>query len=1504
MKYFYFFTDGDLLGDQLPDDEFGFVESDADFDCFSTTSFHKAALDCKAYAIADSFVAIQEAYLSDGTLDHEHINIILKPNKMQPLESNIRFPKIKYYIYRGIKKLEFFDGAQLGLSTTTDLHTKYYLSHENKGNTGVPPKEYTGIHLNNDYSNDFIDDADIENLFEYHYSGFNPTPINAGESIGLFDCEGFGLDIVLDRPAAQFKLSFARTKKGKLFAPTDISTLTNRFINRTYTDKALCFLDPCAFFGSFYYSALKLKNSNSTISILDNAQKIHNFIINKFQNKKKIYITIENENNYSFNYYSNYNDTIEVTTKHTNSVTSNSFARFGYTNGWPFLVISLNDFPLGTPSGRYGIELSLPFSSELINPLVYLAQGSFGSDTSLNSNISKQPKNAKKFIDIKRNTSNPGFCESFHVEVPAIVDFENNPAVLSCYIRLKYLKTNYSKFETSTSNVAQIRDHYIDYVFSPITFQLPYVIQSDSDNIRLRVYDEEIYIDLRERSQDGIDWVGSTGVAQDEFNVTFFSFLKTIHSGFSFRFPNRFSLESNRTGMKTHFLTDYVDKKYKRNSICFDKVIINNVEKHLPYWYDFSRDNRFEQFLEPSPSEFIAIILKNSNYTNLLTFIEDKINSNELLAIAPVSFKLKSLGKLKDDIEHSYYKFQLYVAGYWINNNEIEKREFPSNIELLSSNKSNCIHNFYLDNEADISPNSRVGYRCEWENSNIVNVPGEQFQDFNKIYLQQFAQFIKDVKIASSTHAPSNMIYDNVLKYFLANPVAAINGNVNDLILDSGGNLVIPPNLPKGILFETCHIMAMWLTRIQLQKFKTKISSLPHDNTLDSKFKELFDNSVNTPLLKSYGPFSYNLFQMLSKNKIDYRLKKITYTTDSLLSAFNNINEFDSQFDIFQDNLNRLIRHYFPNGNKDLLRKIIIDYQKETEIYLTFLTRCIFDKLGGELEYSEFKNAASGDGTQTKGILGSSSMSRMAFPYTIEDNSNSNRFDTLRKFTLFFNDVHSTKEKIVHFSIVGLDDEIKIQITPFRNNTELYNDKLNLKADGNSLFYEEGHSDIDKFPWVVDDKTVGVFNKSTQDLIIFDSEITSLKIYKIENSEDVGVSIYYFIPKSEDIFALTLENLFNDNQFVLNSNIHLSTIQPALKLIDYILSNEITSDSIDIQCLGNFIGRRKIPKKFDNTSYYYTGELVLHEGCIYRVTSDLLPGTIPTENFWEPQIFEAGSTYDSDSILVHENKIYRCNITVCQNSNYQPLMFVEDDWIQVAIFYSHSIYNLGDFVVVDDLLYECIFSHEGGNFNPNYFIRASEVEIDPLYKYDQTPPNNRCQAEKRFPPIINTLEEKDFSNRRYAYLKIIPKHNQLKIFVEAFASPLRARLDSLPLISNSPSKLELLMEHTFLKHYPNTVLYWTDDQVITNVDTYNLPSFNQLLTSLRTIGITMKFFEELKDLRKSLNNNLDDIIFDNKVDFIIDNLKTNTITVSSSNSQGDTEQLFVTKLFYEMLLEL
>lgn len=312
----HFFTDLSSLAAANGNDGFGPVAGSLTTK-YRVTSKVKAinASPAKLYAICDGRMLIQPS------TDNNKINIIIKPstNNYSPL-------KIKYFIYRGINKADYFTNNVLNQPdvnkpiTVTKLWTTLLALNGLTSPSGnIFPLEY--IYDFAAPGTKLIDEAFQKSL----------VSCIEGDYIGNFNDE-VGLDIVLDDGEYIFEnqeilfsynLDFARAQEF-IF---DIGSLSDTKKKRL-KENIHQFLDAAAFWGSHincgiikYKDGIKVSNISSISEILK-----------KYQTGNKLYIYIQGENNRSFNYYDSTRKVYGF---------SGTSPEPDNTNGWPILIKQL-----------------------------------------------------------------------------------------------------------------------------------------------------------------------------------------------------------------------------------------------------------------------------------------------------------------------------------------------------------------------------------------------------------------------------------------------------------------------------------------------------------------------------------------------------------------------------------------------------------------------------------------------------------------------------------------------------------------------------------------------------------------------------------------------------------------------------------------------------------------------------------------------------------------------------------------------------------------------------------------------------------------------------------------------------------------------------------------------------------------------------------------------------------------------------------------------------------
>lgn len=275
----------------------------------------------KAFSICKGVVLIQPQ-----TGNSNKVNLILRPYK-QP------FPglNIKYFIYRGLKKSDFFTTATEPLiiatngTSTSDFINKIntdfsdFNKDQKDANGNLPPftAKYIGYNPSVDddvaLSSFFFKESefvDANGTFE-ESDAFELPLIDAGKSLGNFyfgDNSECGIDVVLnygdykhnfDNGEFDFNLEYARA------AEANIELSGDAFSQKLQREQSTQFIDIAAFYGLFVP-----KDSVGVVTAGALTEKkgsdIYTSIINKFATKNNWYVYIQSDRTRSYDFYGNY----------------------------------------------------------------------------------------------------------------------------------------------------------------------------------------------------------------------------------------------------------------------------------------------------------------------------------------------------------------------------------------------------------------------------------------------------------------------------------------------------------------------------------------------------------------------------------------------------------------------------------------------------------------------------------------------------------------------------------------------------------------------------------------------------------------------------------------------------------------------------------------------------------------------------------------------------------------------------------------------------------------------------------------------------------------------------------------------------------------------------------------------------------------------------------------------------------------------------------------------
>lgn len=316
---------------------------------FRTTS-KISSYNGKVYTICQGQIFLQPC----GT-DTTKVNLILKPFS-QPIKGLA----IKYIVYRGLKKSDFFSGSNnvingLGSTGFVDFIRKEFTALYNMMGIAEPTftAQYIGYPTGTTQSgNDLIDDYFLK-ISKVDTTGSTPTEmpkkafelpmIPRGTHLGTVD-GGFGIDIVLnegdytvanDPNPFKLDLNFARHPDHVLNQASGVNDFQKKLIRETATQ----FLDVAAFYGLHTQGKGKIHLSDH--SILQTVEQIAAQIAS-FATAQTTYLYIQGSRQRSYNFYGNHS--LQGSTNNMKIGTAaNNLSLQQFEQGWP--VKELNAQP-------------------------------------------------------------------------------------------------------------------------------------------------------------------------------------------------------------------------------------------------------------------------------------------------------------------------------------------------------------------------------------------------------------------------------------------------------------------------------------------------------------------------------------------------------------------------------------------------------------------------------------------------------------------------------------------------------------------------------------------------------------------------------------------------------------------------------------------------------------------------------------------------------------------------------------------------------------------------------------------------------------------------------------------------------------------------------------------------------------------------------------------------------------------------------------------------------
>jgi hypothetical protein len=566
---FYFFADIDNLNIQNSDG-FGPAANatidNVDYEQFLVTSKHTASNHINAIAVCRGQIFVQEQ-----SANADLLNIVFKPIDTQPFN----FPKIKYFIYKGIRKDSLIaqNNIDLAILGTNDLIDSIWASFQKFNQTGNPSKAVLGLQAD---LNALIDSTLLEQVFSSTYANVQFWNVQAGDALGKFDKDSIGFEIVLDTLFYKPTLELCRNSETYIKVKSlATSPLHKDFFEHWHDKEAITnFIDPCAFFGGFYDDKLSVSTGSSKSRW--KGEDLYTNLLTKFLNKNKCYIDIRNEFNFSLNYFKNYG--ASPTDNLTNIKVKKGAAALAttldyYSSNWPLLVLDNTGF--GTNNTDYQIVTLQLTSGNGDNPAPILY---FSKAFVPNSNF---PEEYMKIERFKPLTVTDNFCAEFSIGLPSV-----NSNLVSSYVQLKYCKQTTEDVLPDPISTQIRRTNICDCIFSPVMN-----FNHLSSPLKTRVFNDTTYLDLR-KSQN-YDGVFVPGISFDAQQVTLFAIVNNYHKNSTRRkvLPLEVAGEFKSNTNEDVFLSGLIQRYSEKPLTDVGEDIILNLE--LTEWNPIVSSNEF-----------------------------------------------------------------------------------------------------------------------------------------------------------------------------------------------------------------------------------------------------------------------------------------------------------------------------------------------------------------------------------------------------------------------------------------------------------------------------------------------------------------------------------------------------------------------------------------------------------------------------------------------------------------------------------------------------------------------------------------------------------------------------------------------------------------------------------------------------------------------------------------------------------------------------------------------
>jgi Subtilase family len=448
----HIFTDIAKLKTQIEADSdktFGTDNADPEQKFHITTMFSaNIAPDViNAYAVTTGRVFIQQA-------DNDRVNLFLKPL----IQSGIGYTPVKYFVYRGLRLTDFLAGsagipntqvrAQAGASQfIQDLYQQ--IADRNNAQTPVGTDTLSPKAFGWDPVVQTDPEQAIDDYFFSESTNNELAVATKGMILGTFKndtlADEFGFEIMLDDGTFIPSIAYSRVNKYTLTVLPGLGDFKEKLLK----EQVLSFVDPASYIGMHYFAGMEKPGGGSS-----DKMALYTDMLTPFLGKNRLYVDIRNENNYSYNFYNNYQGSIDEPERNVLRLSSSGNYSIIQSRSqvWPIMRI----FAPSLTSGDYGVITLKLLMRDNIKPVLYVDNG-----------VIVSPKTNSRFIDTSLLT-NPGevyATKEFSFMWPQVTVGPDKRFVAN-QIKFRYLRGLPTGVDPDNDVVKT--ENYLDNIFGPL----------------------------------------------------------------------------------------------------------------------------------------------------------------------------------------------------------------------------------------------------------------------------------------------------------------------------------------------------------------------------------------------------------------------------------------------------------------------------------------------------------------------------------------------------------------------------------------------------------------------------------------------------------------------------------------------------------------------------------------------------------------------------------------------------------------------------------------------------------------------------------------------------------------------------------------------------------------------------------------------------------------------------------------------------------------------------